>query len=101
MIIDTTISTTDKHINLLARAEHRCEFAKKQRFFPGGIYDSRREQLEFRDMYVREFLESKGLDSDINLRCTLVFWEDGEIVAVLSCKDSVSDRTQNIAALLM
>ena len=92
MIIDTTISTADNHINKALRKAHR--------FFPHGVYENRKEQLEFRDLYVREFLESNGLDSDIDLRATIVFWgRDGEIVSVLS--NSLNDHSQNIAALLV
>ena len=96
MIVDTTLSSSDNRINNNA---YRA-LKNKRLSFPGGTYENKKEQLEFRDLYVREFLEANGLDSDINLRSTVVFWENGEVVGVISGRDTPSDRSQNISALL-
>jgi len=96
MVIDTTLSAFQIYLHKLDRLKR--SIARRQRHrFPDGIYDSKQEHAEFRQFYVREFLERNGLDADMDLKNTVVFWRDGEVVAVTG---ATFDNSQKIVELL-
>jgi hypothetical protein len=98
MIVDTTISSSDNFLNRLALEDIK-EKSRKQHSFPPGVYADRKERLAFRELYVREFLEKNGRDSDWDLNFSIVVWKDGEVMEVLNGYEFSCD-TQSVAELL-
>ncbi|MHA2279518.1 MAG: hypothetical protein ACXAC5_01315 [Promethearchaeota archaeon] len=99
MIIDTTISTADNFLNKLATQEI-TEEARKSRGFPPGIYTNRKERFVFRELYVREFLEKNGRNSDWDLNFSMVVWKGGEVIGVFAADDYSNGDIQSISELL-
>ncbi len=100
MIIDTTVSSFQKRFKfhiLLAKVKHCFKSTCKRYKFPGGMYDSKQEHNEFRQLYIREFLERNGRDSDIDLKCIIVVWKDEEIIEVIT---PLANNSQNGLELL-
>ena len=95
MVIDTTVSFVHKFLDKASSVVLSFSSFSRERNFPWGFYKNKKEHSEFRQLYVREFLERSGEDSDIDLDSTIVFWRNDEIVAVTGFNDS-----QNIEAIL-
>ena len=109
MIIDDTVSSFCEHLKKatflnqyyedMIRLNNSIARRKRSRF-PNGIYDSKQEHSEFRQLYIREFLDRNHLDSDVDLKYAIVFWKNGDIVAVGAAPIDDSQSTSELLELL-